>query len=200
MQPTYDRPAARNQRRETVVQAVRRKCIDCSAGQPSEVRKCPVVACPLWPFRFGTNPFSRPRGSPFPTRSVSQKISPQTAKVSDGNGPPAEMEGLATTGDRASPGKETRSNAHWSTRCTRPASRPNSSKLRWRLKTLRLITATNSRKRAHAATLGSFGGNNGRRIMGKIKDKLQAKPEKQEKPKETLPEKTKRNAAYGSLR
>ena len=106
MQPTYDRPAARNQRRETVVQAVRRKCIDCSAGQPSEVRKCPVVACPLWPFRFGTNPFSRPRGSPFPTRSVSQKISPQTAEVSDGNGPPAEMEGRATTGDRASPGKD----------------------------------------------------------------------------------------------
>lgn len=33
--------------------AIRLKCLDCSAGQAAEVRKCPAVDCPLWRFRMG---------------------------------------------------------------------------------------------------------------------------------------------------
>ena len=35
------------------------KCLDCCGGQPSEVRKCVAVDCPLWPVRMGVNPFHR---------------------------------------------------------------------------------------------------------------------------------------------
>ncbi len=40
----------------TPMKAIRAKCLDCSAGQPKEVRLCPVTACPLWPYRMGRNP------------------------------------------------------------------------------------------------------------------------------------------------
>ena len=33
--------------------AIRLKCIDCCAGQATEVRKCPAENCPLWRFRMG---------------------------------------------------------------------------------------------------------------------------------------------------
>lgn len=33
--------------------SIRDKCIDCCAGQASEVRLCTAIGCPLWPFRFG---------------------------------------------------------------------------------------------------------------------------------------------------
>ena len=39
------------------VKAVRAKCIDCCCGSSREVRFCPVTDCPLFPFRFGHNPF-----------------------------------------------------------------------------------------------------------------------------------------------
>ena len=38
------------------VKAIRAFCLECSGDQPSEVRKCPIIKCPLFPFRFGTNP------------------------------------------------------------------------------------------------------------------------------------------------
>ena len=38
------------------VKAIRNYCLECSGGQPSEVRKCPITQCPLYPFRFATNP------------------------------------------------------------------------------------------------------------------------------------------------
>lgn len=34
--------------------AIRAKCIDCSAWQDSEVRKCTAYTCRLWPWRMGT--------------------------------------------------------------------------------------------------------------------------------------------------
>ena len=40
----------------TPVKAIRAKCLDCSAGQPSEVRYCPVTDCPIFIYRFGKNP------------------------------------------------------------------------------------------------------------------------------------------------
>lgn len=40
----------------TPMRAIRMKCLDCSAGQPLEVRLCTHEACPLYPYRFGRNP------------------------------------------------------------------------------------------------------------------------------------------------
>ncbi len=39
------------------VKAIRLKCRDCMSDQTSEIRKCPIPTCPLYPFRFGKNPF-----------------------------------------------------------------------------------------------------------------------------------------------
>ena len=33
--------------------AIRLKCLDCSGDSPKEATLCPVVDCPLWPYRFG---------------------------------------------------------------------------------------------------------------------------------------------------
>jgi len=37
--------------------AIRRKCLDCTAGDMAEIRRCHIRSCALWPFRFGHNPF-----------------------------------------------------------------------------------------------------------------------------------------------
>ena len=42
---------------------IRAKCLDCCGDQPSEVRKCVMVDCPLWPLRMGVNPFHRKGGA-----------------------------------------------------------------------------------------------------------------------------------------
>ena len=42
------------------LQAIRARCLDCCAGQVNEVAVCPVVECPAWPFRMGTNPWRLP--------------------------------------------------------------------------------------------------------------------------------------------
>jgi hypothetical protein len=42
------------------LEALRRRCLDCCVGQANEVAVCPVVQCPSWPFRMGTNPWRRP--------------------------------------------------------------------------------------------------------------------------------------------
>jgi hypothetical protein len=42
---------------QTPTRAIRAKCLDCSGGSQSEVRKCVAVECPLWPFRMGGNVF-----------------------------------------------------------------------------------------------------------------------------------------------
>ena len=43
------------------LKAIRAKCLDCCFDQPSEVKLCPVSGCPLYPFRFGKNPFRAKR-------------------------------------------------------------------------------------------------------------------------------------------
>lgn len=61
-----------------VLQAIRQKCLDCSAGQPSEVRECPVTTCGLWPYRLGRDPEpSQTRGfakSPVYTRESEEAV------------------------------------------------------------------------------------------------------------------------------
>lgn len=38
------------------LKAIRLKCLDCSAGQPKEVKLCRAIDCSLYPFRMGKNP------------------------------------------------------------------------------------------------------------------------------------------------
>lgn len=42
------------------VKAIRAKCLECSCGKATEVRACPITDCPLFPFRFGKNPYRKP--------------------------------------------------------------------------------------------------------------------------------------------
>ena len=43
------------------VKAIRAFCMECSSGQTSEVKACSVYKCPLYPFRFGKNPYRQRR-------------------------------------------------------------------------------------------------------------------------------------------
>lgn len=40
----------------TPIKAIRQKCLECSSFQPSEVRKCEIAECPLYPYRLGKRP------------------------------------------------------------------------------------------------------------------------------------------------
>lgn len=44
-------------RGKPLLQAMRRRCVDCCGGKADEVRRCTAVACPLWPYRMGTDPW-----------------------------------------------------------------------------------------------------------------------------------------------
>jgi hypothetical protein len=44
-----------------LLKAIRARCVDCCGDVIQEVRLCPAVACPSWPFRMGTNPWRKPR-------------------------------------------------------------------------------------------------------------------------------------------
>jgi len=49
-------------RKRPLLKAIREKCLDCSAGNEAEVRRCTVVSCALWPYRMGKNPSARAPG------------------------------------------------------------------------------------------------------------------------------------------
>jgi hypothetical protein len=38
------------------LKAIRAKCLDCSCGNPNEVRLCPIEKCPLYIYRSGHRP------------------------------------------------------------------------------------------------------------------------------------------------
>ena len=40
----------------TPLKAIRKKCLECSAESPMEVRLCPIKDCELYQYRFGHNP------------------------------------------------------------------------------------------------------------------------------------------------
>lgn len=44
-------------KRKKPLKAIRLKCLDCSGGSWNEVSQCWAEDCPLYPFRFGKNPF-----------------------------------------------------------------------------------------------------------------------------------------------
>lgn len=43
------------------VKAIRAKCLDCCCEQVNEVQLCTSKDCPLYPFRFGKNPYRTKR-------------------------------------------------------------------------------------------------------------------------------------------
>ena len=45
------------------MKAIRAQCIGCSGGSRSEVRKCQVTSCPLYPLRMGHRPQPKDKGS-----------------------------------------------------------------------------------------------------------------------------------------
>ena len=43
------------------VRAIRKNCLDCMCGSSREVELCTITYCPLYPFRFGINPYRNGR-------------------------------------------------------------------------------------------------------------------------------------------
>ena len=43
--------------KKPILKVIRARCIDCCAGNYSEVKKCEAIECPSWPYRTGKNPF-----------------------------------------------------------------------------------------------------------------------------------------------
>lgn len=41
------------------IKAIRAKCMDCTCGQYREIELCPIKKCPLYPFRYGKNPYHK---------------------------------------------------------------------------------------------------------------------------------------------
>lgn len=40
-----------------IAKAIRAKCLDCCCGVQSEVARCHLTSCSLWPFRMGKSPW-----------------------------------------------------------------------------------------------------------------------------------------------
>ena len=38
------------------MKAIRAKCLDCSCGSYVEVKNCPIITCPLYPYKSGHKP------------------------------------------------------------------------------------------------------------------------------------------------
>ena len=70
---------------QPIFKVIRAKCLDCSGGSRSEAAACTAVACALWPYRLGANPFAKPRGRAYTGSEHSSEKLPQTAEVSGGN-------------------------------------------------------------------------------------------------------------------
>lgn len=41
----------------TPLKAIKKHCKECSNFELKEIRECPVLDCPLYPFRLGKNPY-----------------------------------------------------------------------------------------------------------------------------------------------
>ena len=59
----------------TPLKAIRAKCLDCSGGSIHEAKLCVIPECSLHPFRFGKNPFRKPR-----TFRLSKQVPGQTTR------------------------------------------------------------------------------------------------------------------------
>lgn len=55
-----DELRALGHRGKPLLQAIRRRCVDCCGGKKDEVRRCTATACALWPYRMATDPWQAP--------------------------------------------------------------------------------------------------------------------------------------------
>ncbi len=56
------------------IKAIKAKCLDCSCDSATEVKECPVEDCPLYPFRFGKNPFNKRELSPEQREAMAERL------------------------------------------------------------------------------------------------------------------------------
>lgn len=80
------------------LKALRARCLDCCAGSAHEVRLCTAAACPLWPFRMGSNPW---RAQPSSERreqgrALAAKMRARAANQRRDRGSDAEADGPGT--------------------------------------------------------------------------------------------------------
>jgi hypothetical protein len=68
--------------KDSLLTIMRKKCIDCCAGQIGEVRTCPATACDLWPYRMGTNPFAKRELTEEQKKAAAQRMAEARAKRS----------------------------------------------------------------------------------------------------------------------
>ena len=54
-------PTCENPEITSPIKAIRAKCLDCCCGSFLEVKECTALRCPLYPFRFGKNPYRQRR-------------------------------------------------------------------------------------------------------------------------------------------
>lgn len=47
----------------TPLQAIRKKCLECSNGQKNEIKECLIKTCPLYDFRISERHYKRDDGS-----------------------------------------------------------------------------------------------------------------------------------------
>ena len=50
-------------KKQPIGKGIRAKCFECTGGSYKGIRYCMEKKCPLWPFRFGFNPFSTRGGA-----------------------------------------------------------------------------------------------------------------------------------------
>ncbi|MGB4405572.1 MAG: hypothetical protein WBI82_01770 [Sphaerochaeta sp.] len=52
---------ARTSKKTSPIKVIRNHCLTCCCGSTKEVKLCPAIECDLHPYRFGKNPFRKPR-------------------------------------------------------------------------------------------------------------------------------------------
>ena len=53
-----------------LLKVIRQKCLECTMDQKKEIAECPIERCPLWPYRFATDPH-KPDGQISPAQKAS---------------------------------------------------------------------------------------------------------------------------------
>ena len=66
--------------KKPLLKAIREKCLDCCGHYPSEVRKCHITDCPLWPYRMRKNPFHTRKITGKQKQAATQRLKNQTNK------------------------------------------------------------------------------------------------------------------------
>jgi hypothetical protein len=91
-QLSRDQIAAAGHDAAPLLKVLRAKCLDCSAGDRSEVAKCTATGCALWPYRMATNPFGKPRGIPIRANTSNSANRRYLQALPSANGHPIAVE------------------------------------------------------------------------------------------------------------